>query len=432
MAVDTSIQLRNQVLYSVYVRNYSQAGTFQAVEQDLDRIQSLGVDIIWFLPIYPIGVAQRKGTLGSPYAISNYREVNPELGTKDDFVHLVDAIHARGMKCILDIVYNHTSPDSWLAAHHPKYFYRTPEGTMGNRVGDWSDIVDLDYANRELWAYQIDTLKMWAQIVDGFRCDVAPLVPLDFWLQARREVAKVRPGCIWLSESVEPEFTVTMRANGMESLSDGELYQAYDMTYDYDAYPFFRGYLSGKSSLEQYVAYLNMQEYLYPGNYVKLRFLENHDQDRAASVIRTEDALINWTAFSYFQKGTTMVYAGQENRNTNRPSLFEKDVICLDGKQDISDLLVRLGRVKKLPLMADSSYHLTADVPLGAIVGEHRGVHTDDRLVGVFSLEGKQGAVKVGLQDGVYQNLVTGADVEVKDGKIVLAACPVIIHTDKE
>lgn len=135
MAYCTKTDLRNKVIYSVYVRNYSAEGTFTAVEKDLDRIKGLGVDIIWFLPIYPIGKEKRKGTLGSPYAIADYRKVNPELGTMDDFKHLVQEIHLRGMKCMLDIVYNHTSPDSWLAKNHPEYFYKTPEGQMGNRVG---------------------------------------------------------------------------------------------------------------------------------------------------------------------------------------------------------------------------------------------------------------------------------------------------------
>lgn len=118
MAVDTEKTLRNQVLYSIYVRNYSEAGTFAAVQADLDRIKALGTDIIWLLPIHPTGEKHRKGTLGSPYAIRDYRAVNPEFGTLDDFRHLVDAIHDRGMKCIIDVVYNHTSP-RFLAGRAP-------------------------------------------------------------------------------------------------------------------------------------------------------------------------------------------------------------------------------------------------------------------------------------------------------------------------
>ena len=206
MAVDTEKTLRNQVLYSIYVRNYSEAGTFAAVQADLDRIKALGTDIIWLLPIHPTGEKHRKGTLGSPYAIRDYRAVNPEFGTLDDFRHLVDAIHDRGMKCIIDVVYNHTSPDSWLAEHHPEWFFHKPDGSLGNRFGDWWDVADLDYSHKELWEYQIETLKYWARLVDGFRCDVAPLVPLEFWKRAREEVAAVRPGCFWLCESVERGF----------------------------------------------------------------------------------------------------------------------------------------------------------------------------------------------------------------------------------
>ncbi len=427
MAYQTSIDLRNQVIYSVYVRNYSQEGTFAAVEKDLDRIKSLGVDIIWFLPIYPIGKEKRKGVLGSPYAIENYREINPELGTMEDFCRLNDAIHAKGMKSMLDIVYNHTSPDSWLVKNHPEFFYKTPDGRMGNRVGDWGDIVDLDYNNRDLWEYQIDTLKMWAGIVDGFRCDVAPLVPLEFWTRAREEVSTVNPHCIWLSESVEPEFILDLRARGMTALSDSEIYQVFDMCYDYDIYHSFRQYLAGECRLSSYTEAVNRQEYSYPANYVKMRYLENHDQDRAQKIISSEQALLNWTAFLYFQKGAALLYAGQENEDKNRPDLFNKDVIRLDGSHDISHWLRRLYQVKKLPVMAKSSYHLWADDELGAVRGEHREVQGTDRLVGVFSFEGKSGQVETGLKDGTYENLADGKRVQVQEGRIELKFCPVII-----
>ena len=178
MAICTPKGYRNQVMYSIYVRNYSEEGTFEGVRRDLPRICSLGVDIIWLMPIHPCGKKNRKGTLGSPYAISDYRAVNPEFGTMEDFKRLVDDIHANGMKCIIDVVYNHTSPDSVLSREHPEWFYHKPDGSFGNRIGDWSDVIDLDYRNHALWDYQIETLKQWASLVDGFRCDVAPLVPL--------------------------------------------------------------------------------------------------------------------------------------------------------------------------------------------------------------------------------------------------------------
>ena len=145
MAKNTDKNDRNQIMYSIFVRNYTAEGTFEGVRRDLDRIRGLGTDIIWLMPIHPTGEKCRKGTLGSPYAIRDYRAVNPEFGTLEDFQRLVDDIHAHGMKCVIDVVYNHTSPDSWLAEHHPEWFYHKPDGSFGNRVGEWWDVIDLDY-----------------------------------------------------------------------------------------------------------------------------------------------------------------------------------------------------------------------------------------------------------------------------------------------
>ena len=160
MAVNTDPRLQNQIIYSIYVRNHTPEGTFRAVIGDLDRIRALGTNIIWLMPIHPIGVQGKKGTLGCPYANRDYRSVNPEYGTMEDFQELVRQIHARGMKCMIDVVYNHTSPDSVLYAEHPEYFYHNKEGKPGNKVGDWADVIDLDYTNRELWQYLTDTLVM--------------------------------------------------------------------------------------------------------------------------------------------------------------------------------------------------------------------------------------------------------------------------------
>ena len=155
MARQTNTRLREKVIYSVFVRNHTKEGTFQALEGDLDRLAALGTDIIWLMPIHPIGEAGRKGTLGSPYAIRDFRGINPEYGTLGDFMHLVGEIHKRGMKCIIDVVYNHTSPDSILATGHPEFFLRDEAGNPTRKVADWSDVVDLDYSNRELESWNM-------------------------------------------------------------------------------------------------------------------------------------------------------------------------------------------------------------------------------------------------------------------------------------
>mgnify|MGYP001145491043 CR=1 FL=1 len=224
MAANTDPRLQNQVIYSIYVRNHTSEGTFRAVIPDLDRIRALGTDIIWLMPIHPIGVEGKKGSLGCPYANRDYRTVNPAYGTMDDFKALVDEIHKRGMKCMIDVVYNHTSPDSVLAQTHPEWFFRDEQGRPSRHVADWWDVVDLDYTHKELWRYQIDTLKMWAEIVDGFRCDVASTVPVAFWRKARQAVERVRPGAIWLGESVHLDHILAFRRQGFYAATDNELF----------------------------------------------------------------------------------------------------------------------------------------------------------------------------------------------------------------
>lgn len=424
MAVSTPIHYRNQVMYSVFVRNHTQEGTFQALRRDLPRIQQLGVDIIWLMPIHPIGEKARKGTAGSPYAIRDYRAVNPEYGTVQDLEELVADIHALGMKCIIDVVYNHTSPDSVLAAEHPEWFYRKSDGSFGNHVGDWTDIIDLDYTNRELWDYQIDTLKMWAKTVDGFRCDVAPLVPMEFWAKAREAVEQVRPGCIWLSESIEPGFITYLRSQNLVAHTDREVYEVFDIAYDYDIFGIFRAALRGECPLSEYAAAVNGQEALYQPNYVKLRYLENHDQDRAASIITEETRLINWTAFCYFQKGMTLLYAGQEVGQAHRPDLFDRDPIQWETGNNLSELMTKLAKIKKTPIFTDSRYSVTA-LPDQVLLAVHE--REGEQLIGIFSVGGKDAEVQVSLPEGCYEDLISGNTVTVANGCVRTRGTPLMI-----
>lgn len=425
MARGTSKTLRNQVLYQVFVRNYSPEGTFEGVRRNLDRIRGLGVDIIYLMPIYPIGEAERKGALGSPYAIRDFRAVNPEFGTMEDFTRLVEDIHAHGMKVILDVVYNHTSPDSVLSKTHPEWFYHKPNGDFGNRVGEWPDVIDLDFEQQGLWEYLGDTMAMWAKHVDGFRCDVAPLLPIEFWEHAMDKVAEVKNDFIWLSESVEMSFIKANRAMGLVSLSDSEIFQAFDVAYEYDVYWLLKGYLAGQNSLEKYVDHLNLQEAIYPENYVKLRFLENHDNTRAHLMIPDERMLRNWTAFLYFQKGMTFVYAGQEVGCSHLPSLFDRDTVNWDVEVDLRDDMRRLYQLKKHPLLTDSSYDVQAQQHDIVVANHRRGGRA---LTGVFSLRGESALVVVDAPDGVYTNLYDGTKAEVLRKRIPCVGKPVIIE----
>lgn len=429
MSHNTDKNLRNQVIYSVYIRNHTPEGTFRSVIADLDRIKALGTDIIWFLPIHPVGIKGKKGSLGCPYANRDYRTVNPEYGTMEDFRALVDAIHDRGMKCIIDVVYNHTSPDSTLTKEHPEYFYHKADGSMGNHVGDWTDVVDLDYTCRELWDYQIESLTMWAGIVDGFRCDVASFVPVEFWCLAREACEKVRPGCIWLAETVHSSFGLLARHSGLYSASDYEMFRAFDMEYDYDVREVFDRYLNGECSLSNYIDVINFQECLYPDNYNKLRFLENHDQPRICSFVKDPLALENYTAFLYFLKGTTLLYGGQEFCCTQIPSLFEKEVFPRT-LGDISSWFPKLNQVKKTVLSCEDAFLGSADDANDIAILERFDKKT--RKLGIFSLKGKAADVAVKFPDGTYLNHLDGTQVTVKNGRLTCAGKPMVLTCKAE
>jgi glycosidase len=285
-------------------------------------------------------------------------------------------------------------------------------------------VIDLDYSEAALWDYQIETLKFWARLVDGFRCDVASLIPLDFWLRSRDEVAQVNPDCLWLSETVDPSFISQLRSLGLSCLSDSEIFQAFDISYDYDIYQWYKGYLEGRNSLCEYAEKINNQETIYPANYVKLRCLENHDQCRVKFLVPDEKALLNWTAFLYFQKGMTMIYAGQETGNEHRPSLFEKETVDWHTGCDLSKFMAALYRIKKNSGFANSQYRITAlpgDILLAVHKGQDRGIY------GVFSMKGLSSPVPVDLE-GTFTNLIDGAVFRIEENRLSCRGDPVIFE----
>lgn len=441
MAENTEVSVRNLVIYSIYVRNHTDEGSFAAIIPDLERIKTLGTDVIWLMPIHPIGEKGKKGTLGCPYANKDYRSVNPCYGTMKDFTELADAIHALGMKCMIDVVYNHTSPDSTLASEHPEFFYIKPDGSFGNRCGEWSDVIDLDYGvpgawNLPLFDYQTESLKFWAGIVDGFRCDVASCIPVEFWKRAREAVAEVNPECLWLAETVHGSFNLMCRAGWKGAASDSEMYEAFDIEYDYDVREAFDAYMEGMAPLSAWLCSLNLQEAAYPDNYSKLRCLENHDRPRAKALFPDERALRNATAMLFFLKGTTLLYSGQEFECEHTPSLFEKDVFPRDTGYDISAYLAQLALLKKTLLSAGDYFFASADDERNIAV-----MLRDDgniRKLGVFSLSGKAGDVKLRypnmrpakIPDGEYTDALSGKKILISGDGLHTDGEPLIIVLD--
>ena len=427
MSKSTDIRLRNTMIYQVFVRNYSKEGTFKQVEEDLDRIKDLGVDYIYLLPIHEIGEKQRKGKLGSPYAIEDYYSINHEYGTLEDFESLVKAIHKREMKIMLDIVFNHTSPDSKLIHEHPEYFYRNGKGEFANRVGDWWDITDFDYMkDKGLWRYLINNLLYWTKKgVDGFRWDVASFLPLEFLEQAHEEVLEENPDSLFLSESVHGHFLRFIRNEGFECLSESEIYQVFDMAYDYDVHDYFLNYVDGNISLNDYLKEVIHQDEVYPKNYIKMKNLENHDNLRLAGLVNSDPVKIDaWTSFLFFTKGATMIYAGQEFCANHTPTLFDKDTVDFSGR-NISFLIRSLSDLSHQEIFAKGVYEihlLDQDVICASYKFQNKV------LMGVFNVGSIDEDIDLPVKDAIYTNLLTAKKFEVRNGQIKNVKEPLIFY----
>lgn len=397
MAEKTNKNLRKLLVYQVYLRNHTESGTINEFIDDLDRIKDLGVDIVYLMPINPIGIKKKKGSLGCPYSIRDYYDINSEYGTIQDFELLIEEVHKRSMKLMIDIVLNHTSHDTELLKTNPEYYYYK-DGKLSNKVGDWWDITDLDYSNKELWLVQIEMLKYWVKLgVDGFRADVASMIPVDFWIMARKEISGINPDFIWLAESIHLSFIQYLKKNQIYAASDSELYEAFDIEYTYDFWDEQVGFFE-KGKLAEWVKTLNYQEGMYPDNFVKLRNLENHDQPRIASYnINIESA----TAFIFFQKGATMIYAGQEAIDDNTPSLFDIDKVNWD-KGNISNLIKKLSNMKKNDIFATGTFH--AETKGKLVIANY-----DEVVYGYFNFGKKR---KVKIVPGIYYDLVNDTNVE--------------------
>ena len=426
MAVDTSLDVRSLVLYSVYVRNHSPRGTFAGVEADLPRIKSMNVDVIWLMPIHPIGKVARKGTLGSPYSIADYRAVNPEYGTREDLSRLIEATHTLGMRVIIDVVYNHTAHDSVLVSEHPDWYNQNKQGRPITTVPAWSDIIDLKYPNAALEEYLIETLVEWVRFgVDGFRCDVASLIPVDFWHRARRRVAEVKPDALWLAESVHAGFVGSRRDVGLRACSDGEVFSAFDMAYDYDIWPIWQAAVTGQAPVSRYLEIVRMQNSIYPVNWAKMRCVENHDQARIMALAPSRAQALSWTAFMAFNKGPFMIYSGQEAAPRHTPSLFEDDKVEW-GDYELQPLLAKLALLKKEPAVRGGVF--TVSVPEPAVVATWEA--PDHCLLGIFNVDGTSGKVSVPLPDGEYRDLLSGQPLKVEYGEADIPETAVIIPYD--
>jgi glycosidase len=321
-ADDTSWVARS-ALYEVFVQDFSPSGTFRGVIEGLDRIQSAGANVIWLMPIYPIGTLNRKGTLGSPYAVRDYRTVNPAYGSEADFRALVEAVHSRGMKLILDWVPNHTSPDNVWVKEHPDYYVRNARGELSvprdekGKLTDWTDVAQLDYKNPKLRGAMIENMQYWLREfgIDGFRVDVAGFIPYDFWREAVPALRGAVPRRIML----------------LAEWGDLEMHRlGYDLTYAWDSYDRLKAVWQGASASTFVEGELPDMKAMPRGG-MRMRFSTNHDktawEDPPLKVFRgSAGARAAFVAVALLP-GRPLLYNGQEIESPQKLGLFENQPI---------------------------------------------------------------------------------------------------------
>ena len=331
LSIDQKIE--NAVIYEANIRQYSPEGTFNAFTKDIPQLKELGVKVLWLMPVYPISTTKSKGSLGSYYAISNYTEINPEFGTLDDFRKLINKAHDNDMLVILDWVANHTGWDHHWITEHPEYYTKDNKGNITHTIDtDWTDVADLDYSNSELRTEMKNAMLHWvkSENIDGFRCDVAGMVPTTFWKNTIAELHHIKP-VFMLAEAWEPELQKN----------------AFDMGYSWDTHHIINDIAKGKKSAADLVGHLSKIDSLYAKDDILMNFVTNHDENSWNGTIKERMGEANeaMTALTYILPGMPLIYSGQEYGMDKRLLFFEKDSIP-KTKGATWQLLKKLGTLK--------------------------------------------------------------------------------------
>lgn len=300
-------------IYEVNLRQYTLEGAFEAFAKSLPRLKDMGVKVLWFMPITPISEKDRLGELGSYYAVRNYKETNPKFGTIDNFKKLVTQAHEMNFKVILDFVANHTGNDHPWVIEHPEFYHYEDNNKLHHPHG-WSDVSKLNYEVPELCEYMIDALVFWVKEcdIDGYRCDMAHLVPLDFWLHAKKKLSKIKDNLFWLAECEDPEY-----------------HEAFDATYTWRWMHASQEFYHQQMNLQSLLTVLYKSVTEFPCNAFRTYFTSNHDENswNGTEYEKYGDAAQLFAVFSCTWNGIPLIYSGQELPNKKRLKFFEKNVI---------------------------------------------------------------------------------------------------------
>lgn len=301
--------IRNSVLYEIYVRNFTEKGNFEGVIDRLPYLKDLGVNTLWLMPIHPIGKKGRKGKKGCPYSIMDYFAINPEYGSEENFKKLVECAHKMEMRLILDLVINHSANDHVMMIERSYWWQRDIDSNPTRRIKDWQDISDFNYQVKDLWNYLVDSIIYWVEKfdIDGYRCDVAGMVPLEFWEYAISQVKCIKPDIFFLAEWEDPNFHL----------------KTFNSTYNWTLYFKLLDVIEQKcNAQEMFDAYL-FKHNIFPQNSVQMNFIENHDMKRAANVFGFPQ-FQPFAGLIFTLPGIPLIYNGQEVGYKSYLSLFER------------------------------------------------------------------------------------------------------------
>ncbi len=395
----------NASIYEVNLRQYSEEGTLTGFREHLPRLKAMGVDILWFMPIHPVGEKNRKGSLGSYYSVQDYLALDPNLGTMQEFKSLVAEIHELDMHVIIDWVANHTSWDNPLIQSHPEWYTKDGDGNFIPPVPDWTDVIDLNYDQRGLWDYQIDAMSYWVREVgiDGFRCDVAGMVPLEFWRQVRVALDNVKP-VFMLAEAEGPEFHQ----------------DAFDMTYAWNLHHLMTDIASGKRQVDAIDSLLQVERAAYPAAAYRMQFTSNHDENswKGTVIERLGEGAETFAVLACTITGMPLIYSGQEAGLSKRLAFFEKDAIIWQEHR-LAQVYETLLKLKKRNAalgngMSDGMYErLVTSNPKVFAFRRWKG---DDKLMVVLNLTSKSQmmSLKLGEWHQDLKDVFSGAPASAK------------------
>jgi len=320
-------------IYEVNIRQYSAEGSFNAFAASLPRLKDMGVEVLWLMPIHPIGQVNRKGSLGSYYSIADFKGVNPEFGTAADFKNLVQVAHSLGMKVIMDWVANHAAWDNVWTKDHPEYFVRDEAGNFKTPY-DWTDVIQIDHSSEAEQDAMIDAMQYWVTgfDIDGFRADLAHLTPLSFWKKARTAIEPLKPNLFWLAESEEMSY-----------------HEVFDATFTWEWMHRAESFYKGNCNLGSLYDVLAKYETNFPETAHRMYFTSNHDENtwNGTGAEKYGNMLPCLSVFSCTWNGIPLVYSGEEMPNLKRLQFFEKDAIEWTGAYQLHDFYKTLLALRK-------------------------------------------------------------------------------------